>query len=89
MGHLFVALSFNVNSADRLSLSFFLLRVRSIDRIPRNRNMDLIHKWRSIYDSFVQVQISLPSLYTILLIEKNSCSKMRLGRLICTWTKEL
>ena len=51
--------------------------------------IDLIHKWRSIYNSFVEVQISLPSLDTIQWIEKNSCSKMRLGRLICTWTKEL
>ena len=53
------------------------------------RSIDLIHKWRSIYNSFVEVQISLPSLNTIQWIEKNSCSKMRLGRLICTWTKEL
>ena len=51
--------------------------------------IDLIHKWRSIYNSFVEVQISLPSLDSIQGIEKNSCSKMRLGRLICTWTKEL
>ena len=27
--------------------------------------IDLIHKWRSIYNSFVEVQISLPSLDTI------------------------
>ena len=27
--------------------------------------IDLIHKWRSIYNSFVEVQISLPSLHTI------------------------
>ena len=28
-------------------------------------HIDLIHKWRSIYHSFVEVQISLPSLDTI------------------------
>ena len=28
-------------------------------------SIDLIHKWRSIYNSFVDVQISLPSLDTI------------------------
>ena len=27
--------------------------------------IDLIHKWRPIYNSFVEVQISLPSLDTI------------------------
>ena len=27
--------------------------------------IDLIHKWRSIYNSFVEVQLSLPSLDTI------------------------
>ena len=47
-----------------------------------HRTIDLIHKWLPIYYSFGLVQISLPSF-----IAKNSCSKVRLGRLICTITE--
>ena len=34
-------------------------------RIESLNGIDLIHKWRPIYNSFVEVQISLPSLDTI------------------------
>ena len=50
-------------------------------------NIDVIHKWLPIHYSFVLVQINLPSLIVMCYIEKNSCSKVRLGRLICTVTE--
>ena len=46
--------------AIRTLLSNSLLTV-----FKNGENIDLIHKWRSIYNSFVEVQISLPSLDTI------------------------
>ena len=50
--------------------------------------IDAIHKWLSIHYSFVLVQISLPSLIVMCYIEKNSCSRASLGRLICTITEQ-
>ena len=46
------------------------------------RAIDVIHKWLPINYCFVLVQISLPSLIVMSKIENNSCSKVRLGRLI-------
>ena len=51
--------------------------------------IDLIHKWQSHLYSFVQVQISLPSLFLEQEFFSIHCMVSRLGRLICTWTKEL
>ena len=50
--------------------------------------IDLIHKWRPIYYSFIFMLISLPSLVSMCKIRKNVCSKMRLGRLISMNIKE-
>ena len=50
--------------------------------------IDLIHKWRPIYYSFIFMLISLPSLVSMYKIQKNVCSKMRLGRLISMNIKE-
>ena len=38
---------------------------RTTRRKTSRSRIDLIHKWQSIYNSFVEVQISLPSLDTI------------------------
>ena len=38
--------------------------------------------------SFVLEQIGLPSYFAMCKIEKNSCSKVRLGNLICTITEQ-
>ena len=44
--------------------------------------IDLIHKWRPIYYSFIFMLISLPSLLSMWKIQRNVCSKMSVGRLI-------
>ena len=44
--------------------------------------IDLIHKWRPIYYSFIFMLIRPPSLVSMCKIQKNVFSKMRLGRLI-------
>ena len=54
----------------------------------RGVSIDLIHKWRPIYFSFIFMLISLPSLVSMCKIQKNVCSKMRLGRLISMNIKE-
>ena len=51
-------------------------------------HIDLIHKWRPIYYSFIFMLISLPSLVSMCKTQKNVCSKMRLGRLISMNIKE-
>ena len=50
--------------------------------------IDLIHKWRPIYYSFIFMLISLLSLVSMCKIQKNVCSKTRLGRLISMNIKE-
>ena len=60
---------------------------RALGRVIRRsfrRLIDAIHGWLPINFSFVLVQISLPGLVAMCSTEKNSCSKVRLGRLICT-----
>ena len=63
---------------------YFLLAFFFSKCSPKSNFIDPIHKWLPIHNSFVLVQISLPSLIVMCQIKKNSCSKVRLGRLICT-----
>jgi len=50
--------------------------------------IDLIHKWRLLYFRFVIVQISLPSLTLEQEFFSIQHMAMRLGKPICTRTKE-
>ena len=65
-----------------------VLRYSFFPEKKKNYITDAINKWLPIHYSFFLVQISLPSLIVMCLIEKNSCSRARLGRLICTITEQ-
>ena len=56
--------------------------------VGNDSTLAVIHKWLPTHYSFVFVQISLPSLIVMSKIEKNSCSKVRPCRPICTITEQ-
>ena len=62
--------------------------VAPVKRLFENVLRDVIHKGLPIHYSLVLVQISPPSLFVMCQIANNSCSKVSLGRLICTTTEE-
>ena len=50
---------------------------------------DLIYKWRPFYYSIMFMPISPPSLASVCKIQKNFCSKIKLGRLISMHRKKI